>query len=178
MPFIYKFSSNRVYSAILSRQFMDMSRSRIEGLLASFPKLIDNNEQHTFVETDSVRYVYQPLEELFMVLITNKNSNILQDIETLNLFVRAISDYCHNINTHEIEEMAFELSSVFDEIVNLGYREYVSIQQLRTISEMESHEEKLAAEIEKVILFYIKKTIIIIIIIIKKKKILLNKKKY
>ncbi|ORX57350.1 clathrin adaptor, mu subunit [Piromyces finnis] len=135
--------------AILSRQFMDMSRSRIEGLLASFPKLIDNNEQHTFVETDSVRYVYQPLEELFMVLITNKNSNILQDIETLNLFVRAISDYCHNINTHEIEEMAFELSSVFDEIVNLGYREYVSIQQLRTISEMESHEEKLAAEIEK-----------------------------
>jgi len=135
--------------AILSRQFMDMSRSRIEGLLASFPKLIDNNEQHTFVETDSVRYVYQPLEELFMVLITNKNSNILQDIETLNLFVRAISDYCHTINTHEIEEMAFELSSVFDEIVNLGYREYVSIQQLRTISEMESHEEKLAAEIEK-----------------------------
>ncbi|ORY18901.1 clathrin adaptor, mu subunit [Neocallimastix californiae] len=120
--------------AILSRQFMDMSRSRIEGLLASFPKLIDNNEQHTFVETDSVRYVYQPLEELFM---------------TLNLFVRAISDYCHTINTHEIEEMAFELSSVFDEIVNLGYREYVSIQQLRTISEMESHEEKLAAEIEK-----------------------------
>jgi len=135
--------------AILSRQFMDMSRSRIEGLLASFPKLIDNNEQHTFVETDSVRYVYQPLEELFMVLITNKNSNILQDIETLNLFVRAISDYCHTINTHEIEEMAFELSSVFDEIVNLGYREYVSLQQLRTISEMESHEEKLAAEIEK-----------------------------
>jgi len=135
--------------AILSRQFLDMPRSRIEGLLASFPKLIDNNEQHTFVETDSVRYVYQPLEELFMVLITNKNSNILQDIETLNLFVRAISDYCHVINTHEIEEMAFELSSVFDEIVNLGYREYVSIQQLRTISEMESHEEKLAAEIEK-----------------------------
>lgn len=49
-----------------------MQRSRIEGLLASFPKLTSAGQQHTTVETEHVRFVYQPLDELFMVLITNR----------------------------------------------------------------------------------------------------------
>ena len=59
-----------------------MTRARIEGLIASFPKLTSAGQQHTTIETDHVRYVYQPLEELFIVLITNKQSNILQGNET------------------------------------------------------------------------------------------------
>ena len=66
---------------MLSRQFREINRSRIEALLASFPKLADSGTQHTTVEQDNVRFVYQPLDELYMVLITNRQSNILQDIE-------------------------------------------------------------------------------------------------
>ncbi|KAF8902200.1 hypothetical protein CPB84DRAFT_1776135 [Gymnopilus junonius] len=128
---------------VISRQFRDMTRTRIESLLASFPKLIPANTQHTSVETPEVRYVYQPLEDLYILLITNKASNILQDIDTLHLFARVVSDLCRSADEREILKNAFELLGAFDEIVSLGYRENVNLMQVRSVLEMESHEEKI-----------------------------------
>ena len=86
----------RAGRAIVARQFVEVPRARAEGLLAAFPRLLGSGpgastRQHTFVETDSVRYVYQPLEKLYVVLLTTKNSNILEDLETLRLFSRVVS---------------------------------------------------------------------------------------
>ncbi|XP_017876854.1 coatomer subunit delta [Ceratina calcarata] len=127
---------------IISRQFVEMTKARIEGLLAAFPKLMSSGKQHTFVETESVRYVYQPLEKLYMLLITTKASNILEDLETLRLFARVIPEYCNSMDELEIAENAFNLIFAFDEIVALGYRESVNLAQIRTFVEMDSHEEK------------------------------------
>ncbi|KAK0532013.1 coatomer subunit delta [Tilletia horrida] len=134
---------------VISRQFRDMPRSRVEGLLSSFPKLLPANSQHTTIETDSVRYVYQPLEDLYMILITNRSSNILQDIDTLHLFARTVSDLCRSLDERDIVRNSFELLEAFDEIVSLGYRENVSLTQIRSILEMDSHEEKIQEIIER-----------------------------
>ena len=194
---------------------MDITRSRVEGLLAAFPKLINTDEQHTFVETDTVRlvsvanprrllrglrtpascnarpaigghqrcslrarappwvecrlpcallltaaaaaairvvttsYVYQPMDSLFMVLITTKNSNILEDLETLRLFAKVVPEYCREFTEAEVSECAFELIFAFDEIVALGYRANVNLSQIRTFTEMDSHDENVAKMIKK-----------------------------
>ena len=138
------------HPAVLSRQFHPMTRTRIESLLASFPKLIPANSQHTSVETAEVRYVYQPLEDLYILLITNKASNILQDIDTLHLFARVVSDLCKSVEEREIQRQSFELLGAFDEIVSLGYREHVNLMQVRSVLEMESHEEKIQEIIARV----------------------------
>jgi hypothetical protein len=137
--------------AVLSRQFREMPKSRIEGLLASFPQLTNMSTQHTTVETDAVRYVYQPLEDMYMVLMTTKRSNILQDIDTLHLFAQVVSSVCRNgLDEREIARNAFELLSAFDEIVCLGYRENLTLPQVKNILEMESQEEKIQEIISRV----------------------------
>jgi coatomer subunit delta len=129
--------------AVLSRQFREMNRARVEGLLASFPKLADSGTQHTTVEQDNVRFVYQPLDELYMVLITNRQSNILQDIDSLHLFAQVAQSICKKLDEREISRNAFELLSAFDELVTMGYRENLTMSQIKTFLEMESHEERI-----------------------------------
>lgn len=138
--------------AVLSRQFREIARSRIEALLASFPKLADSGTQHTTVEQDNVRFVYQPLDELYIVLITNRQSNILQDIDSLHLFAQVTTSICKSLDEREILRNAFELLSAFDELVTVGYRENLSLSQIKSFLEMESHEERIQEIIERVLL--------------------------
>mmetsp|Transcript_15791 Transcript_15791/g.27223 ORF Transcript_15791/g.27223 Transcript_15791/m.27223 type:complete len:513 (-) Transcript_15791:47-1585(-) len=133
---------------LLARQFVELSRIRIEGLLAAFPKLIGGEtkvegKQHTYVETENVRYVYQPMEALYLLLITNRLSNIMEDLETLRLVAKLVPEYCGTLEEPSISDAAFDLIFAMDEVISLGYRENISLQQIRTNVEMESHEEKL-----------------------------------
>ena len=50
----------------------------------------------------------------------------------------------------EILDQAFPLIFAFDEIVALGYRENVNLAQIRTFTEMDSHEEKVFQAVRQV----------------------------
>ncbi|KAJ1279003.1 hypothetical protein BS78_04G121900 [Paspalum vaginatum] len=128
--------------ALVSRQFVDMSRIRIEGLLAAFPKLVGTGKQHTYVETENVRYVYQPIEGLYLLLITNKQSNILEDLDTLRLLSKLVPEYSPSLDEEGVCKTAFKLIFAFDEAISLGNKENVTVQQVKQYCEMESHEEK------------------------------------
>lgn len=131
-------------AVVLSRQFVPVSRHRIETLLTQFPRLLQAGQQHTFVETNEVRFIYQPLEAHYLVLITSKASNILQDMDTLRMLSRVVADYSDsgaNEDPTVLMENSLEIIMAFDEVVSLGYRENVNMSQLHTILAMESQEE-------------------------------------
>jgi len=136
---------------LLSRQFRELSKDRVTSLLSNFPTLLSKSTktQFTSVEDEFVRYVYQPLEEFYVVLITNKHSNIIEDIDTLHLFAQSITSIVGTVDEREIFDNCFEIINAFDEIVNLGYKENLTLSQIVTFLEMESHEEKIQEIIER-----------------------------
>lgn len=132
--------------ALVSRQFVEMNRLRVEGLLAAFPKLVGHaKSQHTYVETDSVRYIYQPLENsMYLLLITTKASNIVEDLSTLRLLAKVVPDVAGGFSEHAINEHAFDLIFAFDEVLTVGgYKEDATLTSIRTNLLMDSHEEKI-----------------------------------
>lgn len=54
----------------------------------------------------------------------------------------------------DIVEQSFPLIFAFDEIVALGYRENVNLAQIRTFTEMDSHEEKVYVAVRQVIYLF------------------------
>lgn len=134
-----------------------MPRSRIEGLLAAFPKLLsgqDKSRQHTFIETGSVRYVYFPIEGMHVVLITTKGSNIVEDLATLQLASKCVPEFGMSadgdVSEATVTDRAFEIICAFDEAISAGGQaEQVTLEQIRTFMEMDSHEERLDKMIKK-----------------------------
>lgn len=142
-------------AALISRQFVGLPRARIESLLSSFPRLVAPTSEHTVVESSGVRFVYNPLETLYVVLITNTQSNILLDLSTLSLVSRIVTDLATSGRGGQITELdvgvvAFDILGAWDEVVSLGWRENVNLHQVRQTLEMESHEEKIQEIIARV----------------------------
>jgi len=143
---------SRAGSPIFSRQtLLSLSRSKVETLLANFPQLIKPGQQHTYVETDNARFIYHPLDVFYIVLITNKRSNILQDMDSLQLLVKAVGDQCNNcFDEITVNEHIFDIIVAFDEVISFGNRENISINSLKTFLLMESHEEMVQEIIARV----------------------------
>lgn len=142
----------RAGKPLVSRQFTGFSRARIESLLLSFTKLIPTNVQHTtLLSSDgTIRYVYMPVDDLYVLLLTPPSSNIIADLDTLQLLTRIVAETCASAlggrggaSESEVLRNSFELLSSFDEVVSLGYREKVGIGEVRAAMEMESHEERI-----------------------------------
>ena len=61
-----------------------------------------------------------------------------------------IPEYCKSMEETDIADQAFPLIFAFDEVVALGYRESVNLAQIRTFTEMDSHEEKIFQAVRQV----------------------------
>lgn len=83
------------------------------------------------------------MQTLHLLLVTNKSSNILEDLEILRTLAKVVPDYAPSLDEEGITKAAFDLLFAFDEVISLGHKENVTLQQVRQNTEMESHEEKL-----------------------------------
>jgi len=68
---------------LISRHFGEISKSKVEDCVKNLPKLINVEQQHTFVEHNTFRLIYMPFSSLYLIGISEKSSNIIEDIEIL-----------------------------------------------------------------------------------------------
>jgi coatomer subunit delta len=56
---------------------------------------------------------------------------------------QVVPEYTHGLDEDSVGRAAFDLLFAFDEVISLGYKENVTVAQVKQNTEMESHEEKL-----------------------------------
>lgn len=120
------------------------------GLL-SFSRLFRTNQQHTFVDTDLFRFLYYPLDGNHLILATDKDSNILLDMECLNRLVFVLRETCSGSEEKAVIEHSFDLIFAFDELILCGTYNALTNPQLSTALRMESNEEVLQEAITRVL---------------------------
>mgnify|MGYP001022665711 CR=1 FL=1 len=78
----------------ISRQFEGMTKTSVEEIYRSFPKLIHQGQQHTYVQSDKHTFLYLPIDSLYLVLVSSKNSNIIEDQETIRTIYKILCGIC------------------------------------------------------------------------------------
>ena len=134
---------NKNGQLMLSRQFDHIKRTPTEDLYLSFPKLISSSQQHTYVQSDQHTFLYIPIDPLYLVLISTRNSNIIEDQDTLRLVYKLLVAICSEGTTPEsVESNRIDIILGIDDIISMGYRESVSMQEVFDQLKMESADEK------------------------------------
>jgi hypothetical protein len=133
---------NKNAKIIFARQFTKMSRMELEEHVVYFTRNVETCKETSTFESQKTRYIFIPIENLYFILLTEKDSNLIEDLEILRLIYRLIQDICGTINDQNIVENAFGLILGVDDIVNMGYREATSIAQIKQSMLMDSQDEK------------------------------------
>ena len=136
--------SNPKGKLLFYRNYGSVAHNLFEDLAFSLPQSMKKDAQHTFVLHGQYRLIYLPIEKVFMSLVTDQNSNILEDIESVAQMKEVITSI---IGSQADESAIFEhyvdLALAFDEMVNLNSRNAISKTQIAALLEMESTNEKL-----------------------------------
>ena len=61
-----------------------------------------------------------------------------------------VPEYCGSLETSQILKNSFELIFAIDEVIVGGCKEKVTIPQIKTLTEMDSHEERIHEIVERV----------------------------
>jgi hypothetical protein len=129
---------------IFYRNYAAIHQSLFEDFAFSLPQSMKKDSQHTFAIHGQYRLIYLPIEGLLLSLVTCKNSNILEDIDTVAQTKEIVSSIIGpQPDDTSVFENYVDLALAFDDMVNLNSRNAISKTQIAALLEMESNNEKM-----------------------------------
>jgi len=90
-----------IYSLILLVIILssfERTSQNVENLFAAFIRLLPSGtREHQMLETEAAYYLYQPIEQLYLVMIATKTSNMVENFDCLRLQARIVQQcVCHH----------------------------------------------------------------------------------
>lgn len=126
---------------IVARQNVPFTRTKIEGLYATFTRMVTTTPHSSF-EAESVRFVYRLIEDVYFVIITTLSSNIIEDTEILNAVIASVQTKM-TITSKTVTQQMYEILFIIDEYLQWGFCEKLSVQNVRTNLAMRSRDEEI-----------------------------------
>ena len=67
------------------------------------------------------------MDQMYLVLLTTKNSNIIEDMEVLRILNRIIAEICVSLSVEAVKNNTFEILLAIDDVISAGIRESTSV---------------------------------------------------
>jgi hypothetical protein len=134
----------------MSRQYIGISKSEIEGLLGVF--LRSSHESQYFTYNDKLNFVsLQISNTLTALLITSVSFSVITSLQLLSLIHKGLTQMLPNLSETSVRSSILStVVPLIDELISpLGTAEIITTKDLTAALSMESHEEKLHAMIQK-----------------------------
>jgi hypothetical protein len=131
---------SRVGKLLLARQFTHENRNHIEGHLGAFPKLVAFSG-HAYIDTEGVRFVYQEINDLYLVLVVSKDSNLIENLTALSLLVDVTRSIARDFVEESIIGHSLDLIFAYDECVFDGFRQNFTVADVNRFLQMSSATE-------------------------------------
>ncbi|XP_076814493.1 AP-1 complex subunit mu-1-like [Clavelina lepadiformis] len=109
----------------------------------SFPKLIMEQEEegtmNPILQYGDVTYVFIRFSNLYMVAITNKNSNVMMITSFMHKLCQIFSHYFKELEEESIKDNFVIVYELFDEVMDFGYPQFSDPKILQEYITQESH---------------------------------------
>lgn len=135
---------NNASKIIFARQFVEMTRKELEEYIILFRRTVSQEKEVTSFETEKNRFLYFYSDNLYLVVITTRDSNFIQDMEVLKLAYRIIIDICMvgKLSDVDIIQNAIDIALSLDDLISFGTYEGLNMLQIKNLLQMDSAEEK------------------------------------
>jgi len=134
--------SDKEGNLIFYRNYSALGHTDYEDLAYQLGHAGEGHREFTYIQHLDNRVVFLPLETIFLCLVTNLQSNIIQDQKTLALGKEVVQTCVDSdFSTECIEEHFIELAFGLDDLINMGTANNVTISQVEDSLRMESSNE-------------------------------------
>ncbi|GFE54519.1 coatomer delta [Babesia ovis] len=128
---------------LLSRQHSEMKKADLDMALSNFNRMVEKQDgDHTFVETEENRFVYQPVDDYYVFVMTTLDSNIVRDVGLVKTLAEVVQTVVQTDVAEGLQDNLFELIFYMDELITNKQPEDLTFDQIKEYILMDSQEEK------------------------------------